>query len=85
MEDLFKFCGLLIISELYNAYDPEDRNEGGRVAIPTSFSIFYSYGSNLVIMSSLDSKWQGLKVGMPVFQLFYEMKLKTSMFKVLAF
>ena len=26
-------------------------------------------------------KWQGLKVGMPVFQLFYGMKLKTSKFK----
>ena len=33
---------------------------------------------NLAIISSLDSKWQVLKVGMPVFQLFYEMKLKTS-------
>ena len=41
--------------------------------------------SNLVIISSLDSKWQGLKVGMLVFQLFSEMKLKTSKFKVLAF
>ena len=38
--------------------------------------------SNLVIISSLDSKWQGLKFGMPVFQLFYEMKLKTSKFKL---
>ena len=33
---------------------------------------------DLVMVSSLASKWQGLKVGMPVFQLFYEMKLKTS-------
>ena len=33
---------------------------------------------NLVIISSLDSKWQGLKVGMLVFRLFYEMKLKTD-------
>ena len=40
--------------------------------------------SNLVIISSLDSKWQGLKFGMLVFQLFYEMKWKTSKFKVLA-
>ena len=34
--------------------------------------------SNLVIISSLDSKWQCLKVGIPVFQLYYEIKLKTS-------
>ena len=27
---------------------------------------------NLVMISSLASKWQVLKVGMPVFQLFYE-------------
>ena len=40
---------------------------------------------NLVMISSLTSKLQVLKVGMPVFQLFYEMKLKTSKFKVLAF
>ena len=40
---------------------------------------------NLVMISSLASKWQVLKVGMPIFQPFYEMKLKTSEFKVLAF
>ena len=34
--------------------------------------------SYLVIISSLNSKWQ-------IFQLFYEMKLKTSKFKVLTF
>jgi hypothetical protein len=39
---------------------------------------------NLIIISSLDSKWQVLKFGMPIFQLFHEMKLKTSKFKVLA-
>ena len=39
---------------------------------------------DLVMVSSLALKWQGLKFGMPVFQL-YEMKLKTSKFKVLAF
>ena len=39
----------------------------------------------LVIISSLDSKWQVLKVGMPGFHLFFEMKLKTFKFKVLAF
>ena len=39
--------------------------------------------SNLVLISSLDSKWQGLKFAMSVFQLFYEMKLKTSKFSSL--
>ena len=34
---------------------------------------------DLVMVSSLASKWQGLKFGMPVFQLFYKMKLKTSL------
>ena len=38
-----------------------------------------------VMKYSVASKWQVLKVGMPVFQPFYEMKLKTSKFKVLAF
>jgi hypothetical protein len=37
---------------------------------------------DLVMVSSLASKWQGLKFGMSVFQLFYETKLKTSKFKV---
>ena len=40
---------------------------------------------HLVLVSSLASKWQGLKVGMYILQLFYEMKLKTSKFKVLTF
>ena len=40
---------------------------------------------NLVMISSLASKCQDFKFGMPVFQPFYEMKLKTSKFKVLAF
>ena len=31
------------------------------------------------VISSLDSKWQVLKIGMPVFQLFYEMNLKKSL------
>ena len=38
---------------------------------------------DLVMVSSLALKWQGLKVGMLVFQLFYEMKLKTSKFESL--
>ena len=40
---------------------------------------------NLVMISSVASKWQVLKFGMLIFQLFYEMKSKTSKFKVLAF
>ena len=39
---------------------------------------------DLVMVSSLASKWQGFKFGMLVFQL-YEMKLMTSKFKALAF
>ena len=38
-----------------------------------------------IMISSLGSKCQHFKVGMPVFQPFYDMKLKTSKFKVLAF
>ena len=33
---------------------------------------------NLVMISSLASKWQVLKVGMPIFQPLYEVKLKAS-------
>ena len=40
---------------------------------------------NLVMISLVASKCQEFKVEMPVFQPFYEMKLKTSKFKVLAF
>ena len=40
---------------------------------------------NLVMISSLALKWQVLKFGMPIFQPLYEVKLKTSMFKVLPF
>ena len=40
---------------------------------------------NLVMISSLSLKCQDFKVGMPFFQPFYVMKLKTSKFKVLAF
>ena len=46
--------------------------------------IWRAYDLNLVMMSSLASKEQVFKVRMTIFQLFYEMKLKTSMFKVLA-
>ena len=41
--------------------------------------------SNLVMMFSLASKWQALKVGMPIYQPFYEINLRTSELKVLAF
>ena len=40
---------------------------------------------NLAMISSLASKCHDFKVGMPVFWPSYEMKLKTSKFKVLAF
>ena len=46
------------------------------------FMIISACDLNLVIISSQHSKWQVLKFGMPVFQLFYEMNLKTSKFKV---
>ena len=55
-------------------YVPEGRNEGGRVATPTSFSIFDSYDMKSLrfrfghgINNSLASKWQCPNVGMPVF------------------
>ena len=51
-------------------YVPEGRNESDL---------------NLVMISSVASKYQDFKVEMPIFQTFYEMKLKTSKFKVLAF
>ena len=40
---------------------------------------------NLVMIPLLASKCQDFKVEMPVFQPFYDMKFKTSYFKVLAF
>ena len=40
---------------------------------------------NLVMISLLASKCQDFKVEMPVFQPFYDMKLKTNNFKVLTF
>ena len=70
-------------------YVLEGRNEGGRVASHTSVSKFDSYDKNSLpfrfdhgIFTDL---WQGLKIGMPIFQLFYEIKLKTYKFKVLSF
>ena len=63
--------------------------EGGE-PLPLAFSysilmIWRPCDLNLVMISSVASKCQDFKVGMPVFQPFYEMKLKTSKFKVLAF
>ena len=40
---------------------------------------------SFVMISSVASKSQDFKVGMPVFKPFYEMKLKTFKFKVLTF
>ena len=62
----------------------------GGLPVPQAFQYlnlmtWRAYDLDLVMVYSLALKWQGLKVGMPVFQLFYEMKLKTSKFKVLAF
>ena len=62
------------------SYVPEGRNERRSVATPTNFPlIFDSYD-----YSGYDV-FTGFKVEMTIFQSFYEMKLKTSMFKVLAF
>ena len=62
----------------------------GELPLPLAFQylifmIWRACDSNLVMISSLASKCQDFKVGMPIFQPFYEMKLKTSKFKVLAF
>ena len=62
----------------------------GRLPLPPAFQhlILMTWRAcdlDLVMVSLLPLKWQGLKVGMFVFQLFYEMKLKTSKSKVLAF
>ena len=63
--------------------------EGGE-PFPQAFQylilmIWRPWDLNLVMISLLASKWQVLNVMMLVFQPFYEMKLKTSKFKVLAF
>ena len=68
--------------------------EGGLpLSLPFQYLIFMIWRTcdlNLVMMSLLASKKQVFKIGMTVFQLFYEelfyeMKLKTSKFKVLPF
>ena len=61
-----------------------------RVRGATSILIFDSYDMKtlwfkFVMISSVASKCQDFKFWMPVFQPFYEMKLKTSNFKVMAF
>ena len=63
--------------------------EGGEV-LPLAFQylilmIWRHCDLNLVMISFLASKCQDFKFEMPVFQPFYDMKLKTSNFKVLAF
>ena len=62
--------------------------EGG-LPLPPAFHYFIlmtwkACYLDLVMVSSLASKWQGFRFEMLVFQL-YEMKLKTSKFKALAF
>ena len=64
-------------------------NKGGELS-PLAFQylilmIWRHCDLNLVMISLLASNCQDFKVGMPVFQPFYDMKLKTSNFKVLAF
>ena len=59
------------------------REGGGPLPLAFHYLILMRHCDlNLVMISSLASKWQVLKVEMPVFQPFYEMKLKTSKFKV---
>ena len=58
----------------------------GELPLPPAFQylilmIWRACDSNLVMISSMSSKYQVFKVGMTLFQLFYEMKLKTSKFK----
>ena len=60
--------------ESKNAYDQEARNEEERVATPTSFSIFDFYD-----MKTLQFRFD--HEIFTCFQLFYEMKLKTSKLK----
>ena len=63
--------------------------EGGK-PLPQAFQylilvIWRHCDLNLVMISFLASRCQDFKVETPVFQPFYDMKLKTSNFKVLAF
>ena len=62
----------------------------GEIPLPLAFQylilmVWRHFDLNFIIISLLASKCQDFKVEMPVFQPFYEMKLKTSNFKVLAF
>ena len=62
----------------------------GELPLPLAFQylilvVCRACGLNLVMISSLASKWQVLKFGIPVFQPLYEVQLKASKFKVLAF
>ena len=63
--------------------------EGG-LPLPLAFQtlillILRACDLNMAMLSSLTSKWQVFKVGMPVFQPLYEVKLKASILKVLVF
>ena len=48
---------------------------GKEEATPTSISIFDSYDMKTLVISLVASKYQDFKVGMPVFQPFYVMRL----------
>ena len=61
------------------------RKGGEPLPLAFQYLILMIYDLNLVMISSVASKCQDFKVGMPIFQPFYEMKLKTFKFKVLAF
>ena len=61
------------------------RKGGEPLPLAFQYLILMIYDLNLVMISSVASKCQDFKFGMPVFQPFHEMKLKTSKFKVLAF
>ena len=60
-------------------------NERGRGAIPTSISIFDFFVMKTLWFKFGYSKCQDFKVEMPIFQPFYDIKLMTSNFNVLAF
>ena len=62
----------------------EMRKEGLPLPLAFWYLILMTWSVNLVMISSMDSKRQVFKFGVLVFQLFYEMKLKTSKLKFFA-
>ena len=61
------------------------RDSSGNIRERPFLGLLLKQKTYSLVMSLVASKYQGFKVGMPVFQPFYEMKLKTSNFKVLPF